>query len=115
MNIECNNIKDFCELISISVGQGIEKQCVFSSFQPSLPSVSFSNTSKDHHKFTYTFFTPLYTVIYKGLIKKDTFEKEYDLLKEICFKYEIHIHTFDNLSYNSEQNSLSVATHIEVI
>ncbi len=115
MNINCKTIKDFCELINISIGQGIKNQCVFASSNLSYPSISFANTSKDHKSFIYVFFTPLYTAIYSGNVKSNIADEEYNLLKETCSKYELHIHTFDNLKYHSAENSLLLDTHIEVI
>lgn len=115
MNIECKTINDFCELIDISVGQGLENLFVFVSSKPSYPNVAVATTSKNYQKFNYTLFTPLYTVIYQDNIKADIATKDFNLLKERCNKYEIHIHTFDKLKYISDSNSLSLETHIEVI
>ena len=115
MNINCKDIKDFCELINISIGQGIQNQCVFVSSKASYPSVFFDNTPKDHKSFTYAFLTPLYTAIYSGNIKANTFEEEYEILKDTCSKFELRIHTFDKLKYNDNTDTLSLETHIDVI
>ena len=79
MKIECKNIVDFCELISISIGQDIKDKCVFISSEKSYPSVSFENSKKDNIKFTYVFFTPLYTAIYSGNIKGNIHPNSYNL------------------------------------
>ncbi len=115
LNIDCKNIKDFCELIDISIGQGIKTQCIFASSKSSYPSVSFVDTPKDHKSFTYVFFTPLYTAIYSGNVKSNIADDEYNLLKETCSKHELYIHCFDKLKYNSQEHTLLVDTHIEVI
>ena len=115
MNIECKNINDLCELIDIAIGQGLENLFVFVSAKPSYPNVVVATSPKNYKKFNYTLFTPLYTVIYQGNIKADIAAKDFDLLKERCDKYEIHIHTFDQLNYRSDSNSLSLETHIDVI
>ena len=115
MNINCKNISDFCELVRVSVGHDLKNQCVFASSKQGYPSLAFPNTPKDHKTFTYVLFTPLYTAIYSGNIKDDLFDKEYDLLKETCSKYEIYIHTFDKLSYNSDTNTVSLENPIDVI
>ncbi len=115
MIIECKNISDFCGLISISVAHDIKDKCVFVSSTTSYPSVSFENSKKDYIKFTYVFFTPLYTVIYSGNIKNNIVDDELETLKDICSKYDIYIHTFDKLNYHSETNTLSVETPLEVI
>lgn len=115
MNINCENIKDFCELINISIGQNIQNQCLFASSKSSYPSVFFDTSPKDHKSFTYAFFTPLYTAIYSGNVKSNIFDEEYNILKETCSKFSLYIHTFDKLKYVSDTNSLSLETHIEVI
>ncbi len=113
MKIECKNIVDFCELISISIGQDIKDKCVFISSEKSYPSVSFENSKKDNIKFTYVFFTPLYTAIYSGNIKSSLATEEYQTLEDFCLKNNVHIHSFEKMKYISDTDSLMINTHLE--
>ena len=115
MNINCKDIRDFCELINVSIGQGLQNQCVFVSSKTGYPGVAVPTSPKDYKSFTYTFLTPLYTVIYSGNIKANTFEEEYEILKDTCSKFDLRIHTFDKLKYNANTDTLSLEAHIDVI
>lgn len=115
MNIECNNIRDFCELINISVGQEIENKTVFASYLRSYPSVSFGDTPKNYKSFSFVCFTPLYTATYQGNVKADIFDEEYNFLKNVCSTHNIYIHTFDKLSYDIKDDTLYLENHIDVI
>ena len=115
MIITCKNIRDFCELINISIGQDVQPKCIFVSFESSYPSITFIDSIKNHKSFTFAFSTPLYTAIYDGNIECDVFDKEYTYLKELCSSQKIHIHIFDELKYDTKNNSLSIETHIDTI
>ncbi len=114
MNIQCSNINDFCELITLASKQNIKAQTIFASSKSSYPSIAFENSHKDHQTFTYAFFTPLYTAIYTGKIKANVFNEEYNLLKDTCSKFGLYIYSFEKLNVNFEKNTLYLETYADM-
>lgn len=114
MNIQCSNINDFCELITLASKQSINTKTIFASSKSSLPSLAFANTPKDHQSFIYAFLTPLYTAIYTGNIKANLFNEEYNQLKDTCSKFDLHIYSFEKLNVNFEKNMLYLETFTDM-
>lgn len=118
MYLQCNNINDFCTMITTCSLNGIKDIRVFISEATSYgKGLITTNSIKDHTKFTYVFFSPLYTAIYTGNIKNEDYELVYKSLEkcqEQC-NHDFRIQVFDVLSFNYDKNYLVVENELKVI
>lgn len=108
MNIICNNINDFCTMITTCTLNGIKDVRVF---------ISSTNSTENTTNFSYVLFSPLYTAIYKGISENSEYEKNYNTLKncqEQC-DHNFCIQIFKNLSFDSDKNILTIEDEINVI
>lgn len=115
MNIICENINDFCTMITTCIANGIKDIRVFISEKESYPSVFFTSTPKDYVTFTYALFTPLYTAIYSDNIHNSEYEKVYKVLTECqeeC-NCDFRIQVFDDIKF--KDNNLHVGRELNVI
>lgn len=117
MTINVNNITDFITMITTCISNSINDIRVFISEKDSYPSVSTIGTPKNHVKFTYVLFTPLYTAIYSDNIKSEKYDSIYKSL-EICqeqCKHDFRIQVFEDITYNSNNDTLIVEKQLNVI
>ena len=115
MNIVCNNIDDFCIMITTCCSNGLKDIRLFISDEDSYPNISFPNTPKDHIKFTYVLFTPLYTAIYSDNVKNNIYDKIYETLKECqenC-NHDFRIQVFDKITLSD--NNIYINKELDVI
>lgn len=118
MNIICNNINDFCTMITTCTLNNIKDVRIFVSETDSYnKGLITSNSIKNHKKFTYVFLSPLYTAIYTGNVENSTYEKIYKTLEncqEQC-GHDFRIQIFDNLSFDFDKCILTIKNEINVI
>lgn len=115
MNIICNNINDFCTMITTCNLNGIKDIRIFISVDDSYPNVSFPNSNKDHTRFTYALLTPLYTAIYSDNVKDveyDNIYKELSECQENC-NHDFRIQVFEKVDFIN--NNLYVEKELNVI
>ena len=108
MNIICNNINDFCTMITTCTLNGINDVRVF---------ISETSSIKNIKNFTYAFFSPLYTAIYTGNVETSAYNEIYKNLEncqEQC-NHNFRIQIFDNLSFAPDKDILTVENEINVI
>lgn len=118
MYIQCDNINDFCTMITTCSLNGINDVRLFISEEDSYKQGLITPASiKDHKSFTYVLFTPLYTAIYNGNIINTEYEKIYKTLEncqEQC-DHNFRIQIFDKLSFDYDKGYLTIGTEINVI
>ena len=115
MNIICNNINDFCTMITTCVSNSIKDIRVFISEHESYPSIATPASAKDHISFTFVLFTPLYTAIYSSNVKKELYNEIYDSLEkcqEQC-NHDFRIQIFVSLKF--KDNNLYISKELDVI
>lgn len=116
MNIICNNINDFCTMITTCVSNNIKDIRVFISEQESYPNGPITAlSSKSNSSFTYVLFTPLYTAIYSGNIKTAEYDNIYNVLEkcqENC-NHDFRIQIFDKLNFKDD--NLYIGKELQVI
>lgn len=108
MNIICNNINDFCTMITTCTSNGIQDVRVF---------ISETSSIKNTKNFTYVFFSPIYTAIYTGNEETSTYEEIYKTLEkcqEQC-NHDFRIQIFDDLSFDPSKGILTIESEINVI
>lgn len=116
MNIICDNVNDFCTMITTSVFNDIKDIRVFISETASYPNIAFPNTPKDNVKFTYVALTPLYTAIYSDNVNENEYDKIYKVLEQCQSQcnHDFRIQVFDKLTFNSD-NNLHIGKELNVI
>lgn len=118
MNILCNNIDDFCSMISTCTFNGIKDVRLFISEKDTYRNgLITANSIKDHKKFTYIFFSPLYTAIYTDSVYLEDYNVIYNKLEtcqEQC-NHDFRIQVFDSLSFNFDTQLLTIGKEINVI
>lgn len=108
MNIVCNDINDFCTMITTCTLNGIKDVRVF---------ISETSSTENTTNFTYVLFSPLYTAIYTGDFEISEYEKIYNTLEncqEQC-NHNFCIQMFKNLSFDTDKNILTIENEINVI
>ena len=117
MTINVNNINDFISMISTCVENNIKNIRVFISEKESYPNLSTIGTPKDYINFSYVLLTPLYTAIYSENIKNI----KYDEIRKTLLSYQnetnmsFRIQIFDDITYNYDNNTLSISRELDVI
>lgn len=118
MNIQCNNINDFCTMITTCSLNGINDVRLFVSENDSYrQGIVTPNSYKDHISFTFIFFSPIYTAIYTGNVKDTEYDKIYktlEMCQEQC-KHSFRIQIFDPLSFNFDKGFVTVGNELNVI
>lgn len=118
MYIKCEDIDVFCTMITTCSSNNIKDIRIFISEEDSYKKgLRDSSTPKDHKKFTYVLFTPLYTAIYSDSVKDIDYENIYKTLEncqEQC-NHDFRIQIFDTLSFNDEKGVLTIKNEINVI
>lgn len=115
MNIICDNIDDFCTMITTCTFNRIKDIRVFITRKDSYPSVSVPTSPKDHIDFTYVLLTPLYTAIYSANVKSTKYETIYEILEDCQSQcnYDFRIQIFDKLDF--KDNNLYIEKELDVI
>lgn len=116
MNIICNNINDFCTMITTCSFNGITDIRIFISDKITYPNgVITPSSSKSNTSFTYALLTPLYTAIYSDNVKDTEYDNIYHVLEkcqEDC-NHDFRIQIFDNLNF--KDNNLYIGKELQVI
>lgn len=116
MNIICNNINDFCTMITTCICNNIKDIRVFISKKESYPNGVITPSSlKNNTSFTYALLTPLYTAIYSDNIKSNEYDNIYNALEkcqENC-NHDFRIQIFDKLNF--KDNNLYIGKELQVI
>lgn len=116
MNIICNNINDFCTMITTCTYNNIKDIRVFISEKESYPNgIITPSTLKNNTSFTYALLTPLYTAIYSDNIKTNEYDNIYHSLEkcqENC-NHDFRIQIFDKLNF--KDNTLYIGKELQVI
>lgn len=116
MNIICNNINDFCTMITTCIQNNIKDIRVFINEEESYPNSVITQTSlKNNTSFTYVLLTPLYTAIYSDNIKTTEYDNVYNSLEkcqENC-NHDFRIQIFDKLNF--KDNNLYIGKKLQVI
>ena len=116
MNIICDNINDFCTMITTCISNNVKDIRVFISSEESFPNIFFTNSNKDNVRFTYALLTPLYTAIYSNNVKNTEYDNIYNTLdkcQENC-NHDFYIQVFDKLEFQSD-NNLHIGKELNII
>ena len=116
MNIICNNINDFCTMITTCSCNNIKDIRIFISETESYPNGVITPSSlKNNTYFTYVLLTPLYTAIYSDNVKNTEYDNIYKILEECqenC-NHDFRIQIFDKLNF--KDNNLYIGKELQVI
>jgi len=118
MYIKCDNINDFCTMITTCSLNNINEVRLFISETDSYSKgLRTASSVKDHIKFTYVFFSPIYTAIYTDNVKNSEYDKIYKSLEycqEQC-NHSFRIQVFNNLSFDFDNNCLCIDNELNII